>query len=758
MKRINYLLSAFVILSTCFSITYAQQDESKLSIDRIFASRDFRGERFGPARWIEKGEKYTTLENSATQDGSDDIIAYSTKSGTRSVLISADRLIPADSDKPLSVQDYEWSNDGKRMLIYTNSKRVWRRNTRGDYWVLDLATWKLQQLGKKFPESSLMFAKFSPDGKSVGYVSGHNLYVEDIDAGNITTLTTDGTEDLINGTFDWAYEEEFDCRDGFRWSPDGKFIAYWQVDASKIRDFLMLNTTDSLYPFTVPVQYPKVGQDPSKVRIGYVSATGGATYWLPIPGDPVQNYLPRMMWSVDSKQIFVQQIPRKQDTNHIWAYTLGESEAKNIYTDHDDAWVDVVDDWIWLNHGKEFSWVSEKDGWRHFYKISRDGLSAKLVTKGNYDMINIEDIDDEGGYVYFIASPENPTQRYLYRTKLDGNGKLERLTPSNETGTHSYQVSPGGKYGFHTYSDADTPPTIDLVSLPEHKVVRVLVDNKELKSAVDKLDRSKTEFFRVTTEDGIVMDGMMIRPPDFDPAKKYPVLFYVYGEPAGQTARDVWSGSRMLWHTLLAQQGYIVITMDNRGSPSPRGREWRKSLFRKIGVINIRDQAMGAKEVLKWDFVDPDRTAVWGWSGGGSSTLNLLFQYPDIYKAGMSVAPVANQLLYDNIYQERYMGVPWETKEDYVAGSPITHAAGLKGDLLLVHGTGDDNVHYQNSEQMINALIKNNKLFQLMSYPNRSHGIFEGYNTTRHVYETLTHFLNEHVEPGGKPILKINSK
>jgi len=756
MRKLFYLFLAF--LPTLLYAQNESSDPSQLTIDRIFASRDFRGERFGQIRWMDNGEEYTALEASAANDGSDDIVNYTIKTGNRSILISSDKFIPKGQDQPLDIQDYQWSNDKKKLLIYTNSKRVWRRNTRGDYWVLELANWNLKQLGTGFPESSLMFAKFSPLNNQVAYVSGHNLYVEDIHTGKVISLTSDGSEDLINGTFDWAYEEEFDCRDGFRWSPDGKYIAYWQVDASKIRDFLMLNTTDSLYPFTVPVQYPKVGEDPSKTRIGYISAMGGNTTWVPIPGDQVQNYLPRMMWSTDSRQIFAQQIPRKQNTIRIWSYTLGEKEAQNVYTDTDEAWIDVVDDWIWLNNGKEFSWVSQKDGWNHFYRVSKDGKSEKLVTTGNYDVINIDQIDDASGYVYFTASPENPTQRYLYRTKLTGNDKLERLSPISQPGTHSYQLAPGARYGIHTFSDVDTPPTIDLVSLPEHKVLRVLIDNTELKSAVAKLNRSKSEFFRVKTVDGVEMDGLLIRPPNFDPSKKYPVLFYVYGEPAGQTARDVWSGSRALWHTMLAQQGYLVITMDNRGSPSPRGREWRKSLYRKIGVVNIRDQAMGAKEVLKWDFVDPDRVAVWGWSGGGSSTLNLLFQYPDIYKAGMSVAPVANQMLYDNIYQERYMGVPWETKEDYLAGSPVTHASGLKGDLLLVHGTGDDNVHYQNSEQMINALIKNNKVFQLMSYPNRSHGISEGFNTTRHVYTTLTHFLEEHVEPGPKPILKINSK
>ncbi len=722
-----------------------------LDLDRIFNSDDFNTQRFGPARWVDNGKGYTTLEPSAQFNGAMDIIHYQTRSGIRSVLVNADQLIPTGQTQPLNIEDYQWSFDKSKLLIFTNSKRVWRYHTRGDYWVLNLKTGKLNQIGEKFPESTLMFTKFSPDDTRAAYVSQHNLYVEDLKSGKITTLTTNGSQRMINGTFDWAYEEEFGARDGFEWSPDGRYIAYWQVDARTIKDFYMINNTDSLYPFNVPVQYPKVGEDPSSCRVGVIPAEGGTTKWLPIPGDHIQNYLPRMMWAPDSRSVLVQQIPRKQNTNRIWVYSLANQQVKNIYIDKDDAWVRAIDDWIWLNDGKEFSWLSEKDGWNHFYRINMQSGTEELVTPGDYDVVSIVLIDDESGYVYFIASPDNPTQRYLYRTRLDGKGTPVRLSPTDQPGDHIYQVAPGGKYAFHTYSNANTPPIVELVSLPNHKSLRVLAANQALHQSFQSLAKKPIEFFEVTTKDQVEMQGYMVRPPDFDPQRKYPVLFYVYGEPAGQTARDRWGGTRTLWHLMLAQQGYIVVTMDNRGTPSPKGRDWRKSIFRKIGVINARDQAMAASEVLKQDFIDSDRVGVWGWSGGGSMTLNLLFQYPEIYKTGMSIAPVANQMLYDNIYQERYMGVPWETKEDFVKGSPVTHAKNLQGDLLLVHGTGDDNVHYQNAEVLINELIKYNKQFQLMSYPNRTHSIREGTNTTRHLYGLLTKYLNDHLEPGGQP-------
>jgi len=573
--------------------------------------------------------------------------------------------------------------------------------------------------------------------------------VETLATGEISQLTFDGTESLINGTFDWAYEEEFFCRDGFRWSPDGSKIAYWQIDASDIKDFLLINNTDSLYSFTIPVEYPKVGEDPSGARIGVIDAEGGKTTWMKIPGDPKQHYLVRMLWDDNSRDFLVQQLNRKQNTDKVWLCNAQTGLATNVFTDSDEAWIDLVEDWMWVDEGKYYTWLSEKDGWRHLYLISRTGDEEKRITSGDYDVISIVRIDDKNGYAYFMASPDNPTQRYLYRIKLNGNGKAKRLTPENEPGTHQYRIAPGGRYAFHTWSDINTPPVTELISLPDHKTIRVLVDNKRLKQTVRKLKLSPAEFFSITTADSVTMQGYMVKPPGFDPEKKYPVLFYVYGEPWEQTAKDVW-GAVSMWMEMLAQKGYVIISMDNRGTPAPKGRQWRKSIYRKIGVINSRDQAMAAEKIMHWPFVDSTRLAVWGWSGGGSMTLNLMFRYPDIYAAGMAVAAVSNQFYYDNIYQERYMGLKSENSKDFIEGSPITYAKNLKGDLLLVHGTGDDNVHYQNAEALINELIKYNKQFSFMPYPNRSHGIYEGENTTRHLFTLLTGYLMEHVPPGGR--------
>jgi dipeptidyl-peptidase-4 len=668
----------------------------------------------------------------------------------------------------LAIRDFSFSADGKKVLIYTNARRVWRYETRGDYWVLDKGSRQLVQVGRDRPASSLLFAKFSPDGSKVAYCSQHNVYVEDVSTGMSRCLTsTDGTSKLINGTFDWAYEEELDCRDGFRWSPDGQHIAYWQLDANRVRDYLMLNTTDSAYSFVVPVEYPVAGQTPSPYRIGVVDVASGGNKWMDIPGDPRQTYLPRMEWAANSTELVLQQLNRKQNESKLLLCDAATGKTTEFYDEKDSAFIDckdvwqdgVIAGWDWLGGGKEFLWVSEKDGWRHVYRVSRDGHKEALVTRGNYDITSLCRVDEKGGWLYFMASPENATQRYLYRTRLDGKGGPERLTPAGESGTHLYDLSPDGHFALHTYSSANTEEQQEMIGLPGHvSLARAVAGGAEggREAAAPgggqgPAGGKKVEFFKVKTADGVEMDGWMVKPVPFDPAKRYPVVFYVYGEPAEQTVLDEQGvGNNMLYAGDMAADGYIYLSLDNRGTPAPKGRGWRKAIYQQIGRINIRDQAMAAREVLKWPFVDSSRVAVWGWSGGGSSTLNLLFQYPEIYKAGIAVAAVGDQLTYDNIYQERYMGVPEESRADFVAGSPITYAKNLKGKLLYIHGTGDDNVHYQNAERLLNALIAAGKVFQFMAYPNRSHGIFEGEGTREHLAATYTEFLRRNCTGGGR--------
>ncbi len=742
MRSTPKILLVFAISCITF-VAFAQKQE--LTLEKMYKDYEFRTKGFGPARWLEDGSGYTTLEVSP-ETGKRDIIKYNPETGERSVLINSDLLIPEGKSEPLSIRDYAWSDNGKLMLIFTNTRRVWRYHTRGDYWILNLESKKLQQIGKGLKEATLMFAKFSPNAEKVAYVSELNVYVEDIATESITALTTDGGENIINGTFDWVYEEELSCRDGFRWSPDSKKIAFWQLDTEGTGTFYMINNIDSIYPKLIPLPYPKVGTTISSAKIGVVNIDDKEVNWMNIPGDPRDHYLARMDWAYSNEELIVQQLNRKQNTNKVFFSNVISGESKLIHKEKVETWLDVYDDLTWLDNGKYFTWRSDHSGWLHMQKVSRTG-EVVPITKGDFEIINLLTIDKKGGWLYYISTDVN-TERYLYRAKINGKGKPQRLSPEDQVGHHSYNISPDGKYAIHTFQNAMTPPQIDVVKLPNHKVLRVLENNGELKAKLNKHAIPKKEFFKLNISDDLILDGWMIKPLDFDPTKKYPVFFYLYGEPAGSTVQNNWG--RDFWHEFIAQQGYIVMSIDNRGANVPRGRDWRKSVYKKIGIIATEDQAAAAKEIMKWDFVDPDRIGIWGWSGGGSMTLNCMFKHPDIYKTGIAVAFVSDQKLYDATYQERYMSIPSDNPDGFRDGSPITWAKQLEGNLLLIHGSGDDNVHYQSLEMLVDELIKHNKYFMMLEYPMRAHGIYERENTSLHLRMSMLKYLMDNLPAGGK--------
>jgi dipeptidyl-peptidase-4 len=694
------------------------------------------------------GDEYVQVERN--RYGKQFVIKHNLKTGVQETILTPGLLTPKDASDPLYVEKFSFSKDESKMLLFTNSARVWRANTRGDYWVYDLQKQTLTQLGSQFPESTLMFAKFSDDQSQVAYVQDLNIYVENLDDGNITQLTTNGGGDIINGTFDWAYEEEFSCRDGFRWNPNGTHIAYWNIDASSIGTFYMINNTDDVYSRPIPLRYPKAGDDPSAAKVGIVDVLTQQTHWIDVPGDLVQNYIPGMQW-IDENKLLIQQINRHQNHLKIFTYNTKNNVLKLVYEEFEDTWIDIkvpdassrerkenlvhmVDD------GEAFLRLNETDGWRHVYKIGLKNGKKTLLTDGDYDVASL--IGTSDGHVYFHASPTNSTQRFLYRVSIDGKGDLERVTPDGMDGLNRYNVAPKGNFALHYHNAVLQPMTVNLISLPEHKPLRSLVTNEGFSSTLQSLDLPEVEFTEVNTPSGQNIDIRIIKPTDFDPDKKYPVLFHVYGEPWSQMATDTFVG---MWNIMLAQMGYVIVDLDNRGTPCLKGSEWRKSIYRKVGVLNVLDMSEAAQEVLKIPYMDAERTAVWGWSGGGSSTLNLMFQYPKVFGTGMAVAPVSDFRIYDNIYQERYMGLPQENPEDYDAGAAVTHAKNLEGNLLIVHGTGDDNVHYQSLELVANELIKHNIPFDMMAYPNRTHGIREGKNTRRHLYTLMTRYLTEHV-------------
>lgn len=702
--------------------------------------------------WMQGEIAYVKEENGA-------IIKISLPDRKKQAIVPKEKLIPKGDTASLKIRSFSFSENAQKVLLFTNTVKVWRLHTKGDYWVYDRQKQSLKRLGRDLPVSSLMFAKYSPDGNKVAYVSGNNIYVEDLSTDKISKLTTDGTRKIINGTFDWAYEEEFFCRDGFRWSPDGKKIAFWQIDATDVKNYLLINHIDSIYPTVTPLEYPVAGNSPSPYKIGIVTLNDERIKWINIPGDPKQHYVPRMEWTPNTDELILQQLNRKQNESKIYLCNGMNGQAREIYSETDQAWIDILPSWDsdyhfggwnWLNNGQDFLWASEKDGWRHLYKLSLDGKKETLLTQGRYDVIDIVKIDEAKGNLYFLASPENATQKYLYTVQLNGKSEAKRLTPASQEGTHDYNLSPKSEFAFHTFSNHFTKPVSEWISLPKHQS---LEEDHSVEKALMESAKTKptVEFFKIKTEEGIEMDAWMVKPTSFDPGKKYPVVFYVYTEPAGQTVLDSYGvGSTSLYKGNMADDGYIYVSIDNRGTPAPKGRAWRKSIYRKIGDLNIKDQALAAQEVLKLPYVDTSRVAVWGWSGGGSATLSLLFRHPEIYKTGIAIAAVANQLTYDNIYQERYMGLPQENPQDFKNGSPITHAGKLQGNLLYIHGTGDDNVHYNNAEQLINALIKHNKQFQVFPYPGRSHGLSEGEGTKEHLSTLFTNYLKQYCPPGGR--------
>jgi dipeptidyl-peptidase-4 len=738
-----------------------ERESAAKLVARTMFSPEFRFKTFRGGEWLGNGDSYLAIEPSATAGGTD-IVRYQTATGAREILVAASRLIPAGEKTPLPVEDYTMSSDGQQALVFTDSQTVWRQNTRGDYWVLDLRSGALRKLGGDAPASSLMFAKFSPDNSKVGYVRGNNVYVEDLASGKITQLTRDGSDTVINGTSDWVNEEEFDIRDGFAWSPDSRSIAFWQFNTAGVGNYTLIYDLGAPrgeiitgipypdsgpYPQTLQYPYPLAGTRNSAVRVGVANAAGGQVVWMQTEGDPHNFYIPQMGWA-DSGHVLMQHMNRLQNKNEFLLADASSGVARTVFVDEDRAWVDVNASVLWINKGREFLVLSERDGWRHLYRATRETGKVELVTHGDFDVVSFDRVTPDEKWVYFIASPDNATQRYLYRTRLDGSAAPERITP-NPPGTHSYTISPNGEWAFHNYSSFSVPPTFEVVHLPDHRVMRSTADNSALAERVKPLSGGPAEFVKVDAGNGLMVDAWLMKPPNFDPAKKYALIVNVYSEPAGQTTEDHWPS---MFDRTLTSAGYLVASFDNQGTPAPRGREWRKVVYGNVGPLSSQQQAAALQSLEKTrSYIDAKRVGVWGWSGGGTETLNLMFRYPEIYSVGVSVASVPDQRLYDSIYQERYMGLPQDSPKAYEKSSAINFADGLHGDMLVMHGSGDDNVHFQGFELLVNKLISLGKQFDMRVYPGRTHGIFEGKGTSLDVYTNILGYFEAHLSPGPRP-------
>jgi dipeptidyl-peptidase 4 len=734
-------------------------------LDRIFQAHEFTPQPHPQAQWLESGASYAVVEPSADGRGAN-VVRYDSRTGSkRDVLLTPAQLTPPGAAAPLKIEALSWSADLQRVLVFTNTRRVWRTNSRGDYWVADRRSGTLKHLGGDAPEASLMYATFNPEATKVAYVRNNDIYVEDLATAAVKRITSDGSDLTINGGSDWVNEEELDLHNCFRWSPDGTRIAFWQFDLHGVGNFPLEYSlgqqrrivTAIPYPETGPypdilnVPYPLAGTTNSAVRVGVAGANGEGVTWIDIPGDPRENYIARMQW-VDAAGVLIQQLNRLQNTQIYFRAEASTGSAREMWRDHDDAFFSVgfggLPQARTVQGGSEFLVTSERDGWMHIYRVGRDGHET-LVTRGDMDAMSIAGVDEQRGWVYFIASPENATNRLLYRAPLDGGGPPVRVTPAEFNGSSDYDVSPDGRFAFHRFSSFDDPGIEELVGLPDHKRLATQNDNAALKEKVAPLVSPPIEYFKADAGAGVTVDAYLLKPPDFNPAKHYPVLVYVYGEPASQTVENRWGGDRALFHRYIASLGYLVVSFDNAGTPAPRGRAWRKAVYGAVGVLSSRQQAAALQSfAASRSYVDLDRVAVWGWSGGGTNTLNLVFRSPDLYKVAMSVAPVPDQRLYDSIYQERYMGLPTANADGYREASAINYASNLKSDLLIVHGSGDDNVHYQGTELLVNRLIELGKKFDFMTYPDRTHAIAEGPGTSTHLYHLLARYLTTHLPPG----------
>ena len=731
------LLSYLLLVSAAVPAPAQVPAELEARLRAIYEENEFTAKRFR-ANWLPDGSGYLVLEPAASGTGQE-IVHYEPSSGNRTVFVSIAQVTPPGASKPLEVGQYELSKNAERVLFKTNTRPVVGRPIDlADLWLLDRTTGSLRQVASGVWSAS---ATLSPDGQRVAYVRDADLVVEDIRTKVTTRITRDGKADSLKFYGMRVFVGEGASQaPGVRWSQDGQQIAYVQSDISKVPRIPLLNNTDSVIPTVRYVYYSRVGAPGESYRLGIVSATGGETRWLSLPeySDGVTGWSFEWSWEDDSKHLMIVQDSRGSVVRDILLANAATGTVRRLYR-QEAPWGRGQRPVI---RGDRMYVEMDRDGWSHIYSISRDGKETRL-TRGAYDHLQPMS-DQKGGWLYFSASPDNATQNYLYKVRTDGTGEADRVTPADQPGQHSYRLSSDGRWAFHTYSTIDSPPVTELVELPSHRLVRVLESNAELREKRKPWIPRPTEFLKLDIGGGVVMDAWLIKPRDFDPTKKYPVIVYIYGENGGTTVEDAWgiSGGPM-FHRAMADAGYLVMSIDNRGTPAPKGTAWRRAGAREMGPLAVQDQAAGIRRLAQMrPYVDSTRVGIWGWSGGGSNTLNALFRQGDLFKVGVAVASKPVPKTYYDSWQRTYLGTPAENPEGYRLSSPINYAEGLRGHLLIIHGTGETNCLFQGVELLVNRLVKLGKSFDYMTYPNRNHGISEGEGTSLHVRMLMArHFL-----------------
>ena len=719
-KTINTFCIILLFLPTIFP-----QQKQRLTLKEIFASDKLNTTPVRNIQWQPDSKAFTyTKQNS--DNGFLDIYKHNVKSGRNSVLIRGNELVY--NSKRIKMSKYSWTKDGKYLLVEGPIKSIWRHSTQAPFYLLNVKTKKITPLANE--DSHLRNVKLSPDGKLVGFVRNHNIYVVNLTTGKEQAITNNGTNNILNGEFDWVYEEEFGLADAWRWSPDSKKIAFWQFNQTRVKEFHLI---DEMYPYNrvFNLKYPKTGEQNAIVKVGVTNLVANKTIWMDI-GNNDDIYIPRIFWTNSSSKLTILRLNRHQNFLELLMANTENGKTNIIITDSDSKWVDV-NNILFLKSKDQIIWSSEKSGFKHAYLYDYNGKLINQITKGNWEITEVADVDEENNWLYFYGKKDSPIQQNIYRTKLNGT-KLERI--SKKHGWHNGIFSPNHRYFIDYYSNAYTP-TRTVLNNTDGSIIGIL--NSGNIPALKKHNMVYPEFIKFKTTDGTELNGYFIKPFNFNPDKKYPVIVYGYGGPSSQIVVDRWGGYRTYWHQYMTEQGYIIFCVDNRGTGG-RGKAFNSLSYLDLSKWSVHDQIEGAKYLAKLPYVDRNRIGFWGWSGGGYLTIALLTRAADYFKTGVSVAPVTDFRLYDAIWTERYMGLIDENVEGYKKANLLNNAKGLKGNLLIIHGSGDDNVHYQNTLQFINKCISLNKKVDMFIYPNRAHSISGG-NTRLHLFTKITDYF-----------------
>ena len=710
-----------------FIVTFSFPQKKDLTLDDIFLSNKFTPEKVENVRWKPDGSAFAFTKVNPT-NSLPDIYLFDIQSLAEKLFLSSDKLVY--SGKQIQMSSYEWTADAKYFIIRGPVKSIWRHSRMSPVYLFNIESGKIHALAEEHP--GLKGAKLSPNGKFAGYVKEHNLYFVQLSSGKETQLTFDGNENILNGEFDWVYEEEFSISDGWQWSPDGNKIAFWKFDQTRVKEFYLI---DEMYAYNkvMPLKYPKAGEQNAIVKIGVTDLKTMKTTWIDT-GENDDIYLPRMYWMNSTDKLGIIKLNRLQNEINLLMADAETGKANIILTESDSCWVDVEDNHlIPIQNEEKFLWVSEKNGYRHIYLNHYSGKQINQVTSGDWEVTSLQGYSDEDRVVYFYGKKDGVIDQNIYRVNIDGTRLLKI---SEQSGWHEAIFSPDYKYFIDSYNTVNIPLKVylrkingDLVSTLRENDLPALSEYNFGTVTIDKLH----------TSDGVDLNYLIMFPDDFDSSKKYPVIVYGYGGPGSQNVIDSWRGNRQLWHHMMTQKGFIIFTLDNRGTGG-RGKSFKNLAYKDLGKWVVNDHIEAANFLASLPYVDSERIGVWGWSGGGTLTLHLMTRAADYFKSGISVAANTDFLFYDSIWSERYFGLPQDNLEAYINSSAKTYVHLLKGNLLLVHGMEDDNVHYQHTMQMAKKLQEAGKQFELMLYPNKNHSI-QGVKTQKHLYEMMTNFF-----------------